>query len=42
MPQCRKTEGREVEEGGWVKEYPHRRKGREDGMGVSGEDQERR
>jgi hypothetical protein len=22
MPQCRGTEGREVEEGGWVEEHP--------------------
>jgi hypothetical protein len=32
MLQCRGTEGREVEVGGWVEEHPHRSRGREDGI----------
>jgi hypothetical protein len=30
MPQCRRTEGREVGVGGWVEIDPHRSRGRED------------
>ena len=33
MPECRGIEGREVGEGGWVEEHPHRSRGREDGIG---------
>ena len=36
MPQCKGTEGREVGGGGGVEEHPHRSRGKEDGMGVSG------
>jgi hypothetical protein len=31
MPQCRRTEGREVGVDGWVEEHPHRIRGREGG-----------
>jgi hypothetical protein len=31
--QVRGIEGREVGVGGWVKEHPHRNRGREDGIG---------
>jgi hypothetical protein len=33
MPQCRGIEDREVGVVGWVKEHPHRSRGREDGIG---------
>jgi hypothetical protein len=33
MPPCGRIEGREVEEGGWVEEHPHRSRGRADGKG---------
>ena len=32
MPQCRGIEGGEVGVCGWVKEHPHRSRGREDGI----------
>jgi hypothetical protein len=32
MPQCRGMEDREVGVDGWVKEHPHRNRGREDGI----------
>jgi hypothetical protein len=34
MPQCQVIEDREVGVGGWVEEYHHRRRGREDGIGA--------
>jgi hypothetical protein len=36
MLQCRGIKGGKVGVGGWVEEHPHRSRGREDGMGVSG------
>ena len=33
MPQCRGIEGREAGVGGWMEEYPHRNRGRRDGIG---------
>ena len=36
MPQCRGTEGGEVQVGGWVEEHPPRSRGREDGIGKLG------
>jgi hypothetical protein len=33
MSQCRGIKAREVGVGGWVLEYPHRRRGREDVIG---------
>ena len=42
MPQCRGTEGREVGVGGWMEEHPHRSRGREGRMGVSGRGETRK
>ena len=36
MPQCRRTEGKEVGVGGWLEEHPRRNSGREDGIGSLG------
>jgi hypothetical protein len=36
MPQCRRTEDREVRVGARVEVHPHTNKGREDEMGVWG------
>ena len=33
IEECRGIKGREVGVSGWVKEYPHRSRGREDGIG---------
>ena len=35
MPQCRGIEGGAAGVGGWIEEYPHRSRGREDRLGVS-------
>jgi hypothetical protein len=36
MPQCRRMPEEKAGVSGWVGEHPHRNRGREDGMGVSG------
>jgi hypothetical protein len=42
MPQCRGTEGREVEVNGRVEEHPHRSRRREDRLGVLGRGETRK
>jgi hypothetical protein len=39
MPQCRAIEGREVGVCGWVEKHPHRIRGRENDVGVSGREE---